>query len=411
MQQKSKNKTIRLKEKLHLAAMEFQPHHIVWIAQWYPHEGEPYAGDFIQRHAQAVSAFVPLTVYSCFGYDGVEKTVVTKNGNLTEVVTYFKTINTGIKKLDKLIFWNRWYRILKNLLVKHQKEMGMPTLLHCHIILNACWLGLWAKKKWNVPFVVTEHWSGYMKGFTNGFDAYNSWSKNKCRQIIQQATAITGVSQALIKQLKAIEQEGNFLRWPNVVNEKIFFFQPSANQNFRPTFIHISTLTWQKNFQGIIEAIRLVKQTHPDVLLKIAGPENELFHKLIFDFDLDKNITWLGEMPQVKLVDEIRSSEALLLFSRHESFGCVVIEANAAGVPVIVSDIKPLQELIQDGINGFVAVEGNVASLATAMVAIINKKAAFDNAAFSRQTLAQYSYPVVGKQMVDLYIALLKKKT
>ena len=116
-------------------------------------------------------------------------------------------------------------------------------------------------------------------------------------------------------------------------------------------------------------------------------------------------------MPQVKLVDEIRSSEALLLFSRHESFGCVVIEANAAGVPVIVSDIKPLQELIQDGINGFVAVEGNVASLAAAMVAIINKKAAFDNAAFSRQTLAQYSYPVVGKQMVDLYIALLKKKT
>ncbi len=388
--------------------MEFQPHHIVWIAQWYPHEGEPYAGDFIQRHAHAVSAFVPVTVYSCFGYDGEEKTEVNKTGNLTEVITYFKTFNTGIQMLDKGIYWNRWYRILKSLLIKHEKERGRPTLLHGHIILNTGWLGLWVQKNWNIPFIVTEHWAGYMKGFKGGFEAYNGWSKIKCKQIIHQAAAVTGVSQALIKELNVIEPTGKFIRWPNVVNENTFFYQPLAKENSRPTFIHISTLTWQKNAGGIIDAIYMVKQTHPNVLLKIAGPIHYEYENQIFNLELEENISWLGEMPQEKLVDEIRSSDALVLFSQFESFGCVVIEANAAGVPVIVSDIEPLQELIQDGVNGFVAAEGNVDSLAAAMVAIINKKAAFDNAAFSQQTLAQYSYPVVGKQMADLYNALLE---
>jgi glycosyltransferase involved in cell wall biosynthesis len=391
--------------------MDLKDQNIVWIAQWYPHEGEPYAGDFIQRHAQAVSAFVPVTVYSCFGYDGEEKTEVNKTGNLTEVITYFKTFNTGIQMLDKGIYWNRWYRILKNLLVKHEKERGRPTLLHGHIILNTGWLGLWAKKNWNIPFIVTEHWAGYMKGFTGGFEAYNGWSKIKCKQIILQAAAVTGVSQALIKELKVIEPTGKFIRWPNVVNENTFFYRPLAKENSRPTFIHISTLTWQKNPEGIIDAIYLVKQTHPNVLLKIAGPVHYEYENQIFNLELEENISWLGEMPQEKLVDEIRSSDALVLFSQFESFGCVVIEANAAGVPVIVSDIEPLQELIEDGVNGFVAAEGNVESLAAAMVAVINKKAAFDNAAFSQQTLAQYSYPVVGKQMADLYDALLEKKS
>ncbi len=390
--------------------MEFQPHHIVWVAQWYPHEGQPYAGDFIQRHAQAVSAFVPVTVYSCFGYDGEAKTVVNTAGNLTEVITYFHTTNTDIKMLDKSIYWNRWYRILKNLLMKHEKERGRPLLLHGHVILNTGWLLLWAKKKWHIPFVITEHWAGYMKGFTNGFDAYNRWSKVKFKKIVQQAAAITGVSQALIKQLKTIEPNGHFLHWPNVVNEQVFFYKPTVKENIRPTFIHISTLTGQKNVQGIIDAFYLVKQNHSDVLLKIAGPENEVFRKQIFNLELEQNITWLGEMLQEKLVNEIRSSDALVLFSQFESFGCVVIEANAAGVPVLVSDIEPLQELIKDGINGFVAKQGNVDSLAAAMEAIIYKKIAFNNAAFSQHTLAKYAYPVVGKQMADLYVALLKEK-
>ena len=388
--------------------MDFKLHDIVWIALWYPHEGEPYAGDFIQRHAQAVSAFLPVTVYSCFGYNGDEKTDVITTGNLTEVITYFKTFKTGIDKLDKAIYWNRWYRILKNLLIKHEEERGRPILLHGHIILNTGWLGLWVKRKWSVPFIVTEHWAGYMKGFTNGFDAYNSWSKGKFKQIVKQAAMVTGVSEALIKRLKTLEPHGNFVRLANVVDEKIFYYKPRLKENDRPVFIHISTLTWQKNPAGIINAVYAVKKLYPTILLKIAGPVNFSYKKLIAELQLQENVEWLGEMPQVKLVEHIRSSDALILFSQFESFGCVVIEANAAGVPVVVSDIEPLTELITNNVNGLIATQGDVDSLAAALIMVAEQKISFDPAAISKQTLSKYSYPVVGRQIVDLYLSVLK---
>ena len=36
---------------------------VLWLCSWYPHPGDPFEGDFIQRHARAVSAFTPLTVF------------------------------------------------------------------------------------------------------------------------------------------------------------------------------------------------------------------------------------------------------------------------------------------------------------------------------------------------------------
>jgi len=396
--------------KITFGCMDFKPHHIVWIAQWYPHEGEPYAGDFIQRHAQAVSAFLPLTVYSCFAWDGDEKTEVAINGNLTEVITYFRAFKTGIAKLDKVIYWNRWYRILQNLLVKHEQERGRPQLLHCHIILNAGWLGLWAKKKWSILYVVTEHWAGYMKGALNGFDAYNRWSKGKFKQIVQQAAVITGVSQALITALKALEQRGRFERWPNLVNEKIFFYHPSDIINQEKAFIHVSTLGWQKNVDGIFEALAAVKIIYPNIILKIAGPENAAYRQLSEKLQLHQNIVWLGEMAQDKLAEEICRSAALILFSRYESFGCVVIEANAAGVPVIVSDIEPMKELVANNVNGLLVKKGDVNLLAGAMLLVAEGKISFDSAAVSQETLSQYSYSKVGSQMVELYRSVLNNQ-
>ncbi|MEO7312701.1 MAG: glycosyltransferase [Chitinophagaceae bacterium] len=391
--------------------MDATPRNIVWIAQWYPHEGEPYAGDFIQRHAQAVSLFLPITVYACFGYDGDNKTTSHTNGNLTEHIDYFKKPDTGIAKLDKIIYWRRWYRILQQHLKQHRQEKGKPNLLHCHIILNAGWLGLWAKRNWNIPFIVTEHWAGYMPGAINGYDAYNSWSKRKFHTIVRQASIVTGVSLALVEELQALEPRGRFLRWPNVVNGKIFFCQSPPEAPPRPVFMHVSTLTGQKNPGGILRAVALVKSIHPAVLLKIVGPPNRDYQLMSVELGISGNIEWLGEMPQDQLAAHFDIAAALVLFSKFESFGCVVIEANATGLPVIVSDIAPLLELVTHQENGLVVEEGNVASLAAALASIIEQQLRLDRNAIANATLSQYAYEVVGKQMADIYHHILDVQT
>ena len=383
---------------------------IVWITTWYPHEGEPYVGDFIQRHAQAISAFVPLTVYSCHEHPTVNKIEIKKNGNLTEVTRYFKALKTGIKKVDNIIYWIRWYWILKRLLIKHKKEQGTPNLLHCHVTLNAGWLGLFAKRKWNVPFIVTEHWSGYLPEVThNNYQAYNGWSKKKFKKIIRQVEVVTAVSKRLIKALRAIEPAGNFVRIANVVNENIFNYRPNHSTNSRPTFIHISTLNEPKNAEGILQAIALVKEEYPEVLLNIVGSISSAIADIIVRLNIENNIQWIAEMAQDKLAEQIRGADALILFSRYETFGCVVIEANAVGVPVIVSDIDSMKELVKDEFNGLLAEEGNATSLAGKIKLIVEQKIKFNAEEISKATLSLFSYPIIGKQFFELYTSVLEK--
>jgi glycosyltransferase involved in cell wall biosynthesis len=378
--------------------------HIVWIATWYPHDGEPYAGDFIQRHAQAVAMHTPVTVYACFGHVGPEKTMVTKTGNLTEVISYFNIVGDNKNTFYRKIYWYRWYNILKNRLVKHVAEIGMPTCIHCHIILNAGMLGWWAKRKWKIPYILTEHWVGYMAGIENGFAAFNSYSKFKMRQITANANVVTGVSNALITNIKKLVPAANYVHWPNVVNEQVFNYNAALlSPNNRPTFIHISTLKPQKNVAGILHAFANAVKSIPLLLLKIVGPMQDAYTELVHTLQLQNNVEWLGEMPQQALLPHMRSAKALILFSNYETFGCVVIEANAVGLPVIASDIAPLQELIRTNINGVTVPKGDINALATAIISIANNELVFDAASISEGTIALFNYKKIGQQMVDLY--------
>lgn len=58
------------------------------------------------------------------------------------------------------------------------------------------------------------------------------------------------------------------------------------------------------------------------------------------------------EMSQESLVKFLQPATALILVSSYETFGCVLIEANACGVPVIVSDIPVFHETVKQEVNG-----------------------------------------------------------
>lgn len=79
-----------------------------------------------------------------------------------------------------------------------------------------------------------------------------------------------------------------------------------------------------------------------------------------------------------------------------------IIEANACGIPVIVSDIEVFKELVQDGVNGLLVKQNNSAALANALKKFINKKIQFDEQIIS-DSIHKYDYDFVGKEFYDLF--------
>ncbi len=387
--------------------MPNQPY-VVWVCQWYPHEGDPYAGDFIQRHAKAASLFLPVTTFACFAHD-CNKIESHTTGNLTEHIIYFKPICTGIRLIDKAIRWSKWFKLLKQYLRQHIEKNGKPDLLHCHIILNAGWLGLWAKRRFDIPYLVTEHWSGYMPGAINGFAAYNQWSKRLFSIILNNATATTGVSKALIQALQKLHPQNNYIHLPNVVDETIFTLSTRPNSTSVFRIIHVSTFSAHKNMEDTFAAFDAVAAQNPTVELHIVGPQGKIVEKWP-QKKFSPAYHFHAEMPQASLAALMQSCDVCVLYSHYETFGCVVIEANAVGLPVLVSNIPVLQEIVQAQKNGLLVPPSNPAALHQAITTIMEKKHHFNASEIATTTLENFSCQKIGRQIFDLYHLIIAGK-
>ena len=126
----------------------------------------------------------------------------------------------------------------------------------------------------------------------------------------------------------------------------------------RSDVIYVGRLLSHKGIDLLIHAIKVVKATHPQIKVLIVGtgPETQSLSSLINKLDLQDNIIIRGQVDaNYKLYGLMKSSKMLVLPSLREGFGLVVVEAMAAGIPVITTRHKDnaAQDLIREGINGF----------------------------------------------------------
>ena len=167
-------------------------------------------------------------------------------------------------------------------------------------------------------------------------------------------------------------------------------------------------MDYQKNPEAVWQAFHLVKQKNPSFKLIVYTNETAEIEKLNKQYDLSENLLHKKEVPQTELVSDIQNADALILFSRYETFGCVVGEANACGVPVIVSDIPVMHELVQEGVNGLFAINDNAGSLADKLLAFMNSDMKFNKQQIATDTSAKFNYRKVGEQFTDWYKQVIK---
>jgi glycosyltransferase involved in cell wall biosynthesis len=152
----------------------------------------------------------------------------------------------------------------------------------------------------------------------------------------------------------------------NVVDTHVFFPMLKIKNNV-VQFIHISSLDYKKNIPAIIEAFNLVRKKGYEFRFVIIGPGKQDVIELIEMKSLSKFIEYKNEVPQTELASYLRVSDALILYSHYETFGCVVIEANACGVPAILSDLPVFKEYITENENGILVNTDNPVALADAI--------------------------------------------
>jgi glycosyltransferase involved in cell wall biosynthesis len=386
--------------------------YILWLPSWYPNRLEPYNGDFIQRHAVAVAAFLPVNViYVIKDPTGsLTKDVLMEefaNNGLVETIVYYYVKPKGITILDKLVSHFKYKKVYKQAIKQLFEKKGLPSLVHVHIALKAGVMARWIKNKFKVPFLITEQWTIYLNEARPNYRSVPIYLRRQWKKIFKEANGISVVSDYLGEQIQHLFKIKDYKVIPNVVDLELFSPITAANKD-KKEFIHISTLGYQKNVEDILKAFSIIKKSNAPFTLHLVGPDNKALQQLAHDLKIDNDVLFHSEMPHIELVKLLQSSDALILFSRYETFGCVLIEANACGLPVIVSDIPVFHENVKEGVNGIFARNEDSNDLAAKILSFIKNEITFSTEEIVSETKKSFTFSRVGDLYSNWYRTIVK---
>ncbi len=376
---------------------------VLHLASWYPNRTGKQDGDFIQRHirviAEAVPSYVIHIVKDSSLKKGVEK-VVTASGGVTEVVVYYNPRSVGISVVDKLISYRVYQRLFKKEILEYVRVQGMPDLVHVHVAMRAGIGALWLKRRAGVPFLLTEHWSGYYKQDPDNYFKRDTIFRYQTKRIIREAALVTAVSDHLSLRLSAIFGIATPAVIYNSVDTRYFFHNPSPGSVFR--FIHVSNMHPIKNVEGIFKVLANLKQIRSDWKLTLVGVVDAKFRQLADTLNISEQIDWVGEIAHEEVPAQLNGAHALLMFSHHENLSCVACEALCCGLPVITSGVGGMPEIVNHS-NGILCRAGDEKQLLEILVEMMDQYDRFDRSAIAAGAAEKFREAGIRAQFLALY--------
>ncbi|MDT2047463.1 N-acetyl-alpha-D-glucosaminyl L-malate synthase BshA [Priestia flexa] len=198
---------------------------------------------------------------------------------------------------------------------------------------------------------------------------------------IEKSDCVTAVSDALIEQTnQLISPDKDICTVYNFIDEREYYRKDVGNlkQEYgiaedEKVIIHVSNFRQVKRVQDVVHAFKRIHERVPSKLLLVGdGPDMRNVSQLVKELELEDAVLFLGKQDNVAELYSI--SDLKLLFSEKESFGLVLLEAMACGVPCIGTRIGGIPEVIEDGVTGYICELGDVETAADKAVQLLSNQ-------------------------------------
>jgi glycosyltransferase involved in cell wall biosynthesis len=152
------------------------------------------------------------------------------------------------------------------------------------------------------------------------------------------------------------------------------FTRPVRPLPERPAALFVGVLERYKNVDGLAEAWRRAAPTVPDATLHVVGSGTltDVVERLVSE--RPAAVRWSPALPAGEVADALDDAWTLVLPSRSEGLGRVVIEAFCRGRPVVGSAVGGIPDLVVDGVNGLLVPPGDTVALADALVRVLTDR-------------------------------------
>ncbi len=370
---------------------------VLFISSWFPNKLEPTNGNFVQRHAEAVALEHEVEILHCIGnFDQTEKYIYDDKviNGIRTLIIYYKNSNNPLQN---------FYRRMKSYRLGFLK-MQMPDLVHANVLHNNMLFAVYLKKKYKIPFLVTEHWTALQH---QNLPNTSGNIKRIAKYIAKNAGYILPVSENLLDSLRLIGIKTPMKVVSNVVNTKIFDIK-KRDEDGTTRFLHVSSLIPRKRPDKIIETVFKLKQKGYNVALEIGGDgDTETLKNLVKKYNAEPFINVFDEISYAEVAEKMQKSDCFILFSDNETQGCVILESYACGKPVIATAVGGVPEFVKPGL-GILIEKANENELYEAMENFATQKLQLKDAGSLRQFVTDhFSKESICRQFTDVYNDIL----
>ncbi len=345
--------------------------HIGYITPEYPHPKVSHAAGIATSIKNLATSLVKQGVkVTVFVYHQSKDAIIEADG---------VTIHLIKKQSFKFLTWYH-YRILVNRYVNTIVEQEQ-----IHLLEAPDWTGITAFMRFKVPLVIRFH----------GSDAYFcklDGRKQKFKNFVFEKLALQKAKAYIAPTTFAGEETAKIFGLNRNSIKTIHYgleldrFVNAHPEEFQPkTLLYIGTIIRKKGVLELAEVFnRLIDKDPNAQLLLIGGDSGDIktgssstyaLMQSLFSETAKAKVNYLGKIPYSEVQEHIKNTHVCTFPSFAETLGMVTIESMALQKPVVNTSIGWAQELIDDGVNGYLVHPTDIDGYVAAILKLFNDQA------------------------------------
>jgi glycosyltransferase involved in cell wall biosynthesis len=369
--------------------------HVLIIPSWYG--TTTLDGIFIREHARMMAANGYPT-----GVIYVERTPIFRSTGIEwdEVDGVRYGLYRGWYPPKFMMLSGVWERHYEKLYTQYVARFGRPVLLHAHGYI-AGMAARYLSKRTGIPYVLTEHNTSLPAGTVKWYHGA------ELRRVYRDAKKLIAVSAFLKRAMQ---------RWTYRTDIGVIY-NPVDTGQFKPReepadhasgmLVFIGDLEERKDPFLLLRALHAIPVADRPLCRVVGkGPLFPMLLNLSKELGLEQHVEWLGFQPHDAITAILQEAHILVSTSRLETFGMTIAEAMCCGLPVVATDSGASGELISEQ-TGLIVPVSDPATMATAIMAVVNQRERYLPQAIREYALAKFSFPVIATQVAQIYDEVL----
>jgi glycosyltransferase involved in cell wall biosynthesis len=171
--------------------------------------------------------------------------------------------------------------------------------------------------------------------------------------------------------------------------------------------LHVSRLEGFKGLRHVIEALPVVRERVPGIVLRIVGdgPEEESLRALAATLGVSENVDFVGARPFAEMPEWFRQADVFVQPSLTEELPNTVLQALSTGLPVLASTLVATEDMLVDGETALLVEPGDVKGITEALLRIHDDRGLRERLGSAARALAlgELSWHAHGDRVVGLY--------